>query len=110
MVIKPIILHPQLSSTLTPKPTDSVCSLIFTLAQAKHRMAYMPCLMRHSLLSASVNAAGEQSSRKKMVLEGRQQMKKKPAQEEVRRGRKTVTSTLRQFNDTLENCICIYDK
>lgn len=35
-------------------------------------------------------------------------MKKEPAPEEVKGGRKTVTSKLRQFNDTLENCICIY--
>lgn len=68
----------------------------------------MLCLMRHSSVSASINAGGEQSSRKKSVLEGRQQMEKEPAPEEVKGGRKTVTSKLRQFNDTLENCICIY--
>lgn len=60
----------------------------------------MLCLMRHSSVSASINAGGEQRSRKKANSKWKRNQHQK-----VKGGRKTVTSRLRQFNDTLENYI-----
>lgn len=67
------------------------------------RLEYI--LFGKAFLSCCYHTDDEKCSRKKSVLEGRQQMKKGRATAEVKGSREMVTSRSGQFNGTLETCI-----